>query len=171
MTCLLVQTLHKCCSISNFILKHLFLCLTELYITMDMLFRCISIWNWMIFPLLLISLGFPTETQIRVTMFLFRYWSLLPFPPNADVAIRMTCILLQAICPSSALQSWCLKGSQDFEQTGLAGGHSTSPPLWAQQPVFVNRALEEHWEPLENCQVVNWMSAPCWGWGLMSHPA
>lgn len=55
----------------------------------------------------------------------------------------MTCILLQAICPIFGTQRYCLKGSKDFEQTGLAGGLSASPPLWAQQPVFVNRALQD----------------------------
>jgi len=134
---------HKLCYTCNFILKSLFLFLRMLYITMDKLFRCAPIQNSTIFPHMLISFGFPAETPICVMTLLFRYQLLFPFPPNADVAIRMPCILLQAICPIFTQQRYCLKGSEDFEQTGLAGGLSTSPPLWARQPVFVNRALKE----------------------------
>lgn len=80
MTCLLVEMLHKHCHICNFTLKSLFLCLIELYITMDKLFRCVPIQKSTMFPHLLISFGFPADTQIRVTTLLFQYPLLAPFP-------------------------------------------------------------------------------------------
>lgn len=131
-------------NVATAVASYPFLFMRELYITTDRIFRCtlteftVSLSpNFLWFP----SWN-PNLSSCHVSTLLFWYQLLLPFPLNTDVVIRMTCILLQAICPIFNVQRYCLKGSKDFEQTGLAGGLSASPPLWAQQPVFVNRALQ-----------------------------
>lgn len=49
-------------------------------------------------------------------------WATGPFPAKQDVAIRVTCILLKAVCLVFKAQRHYLKKPYDFEQTGPAGG-------------------------------------------------